>query len=406
MRDLIRRVVDSYKSLKLVGEDQGFVFFQGQDPDTKQPVAIKILPQLLGKDPQISAGFRSLSQTIRQLNHPNIASVRKVGEESGLPYVVTRAIEKGQPLAQKLDQPWAVDAAADLVMQVGHALEHAYKKGIVHGSLSPENVAVQENGKVMVTDFGLTELQNLLGLQLKETTSPFLAPEQSAGQPADARADVYALAALVYRMLAKRNPQVLRSQVVPPSQFNADIPPALDNVVVKALSANPADRYPDVKSFIAAFGAVSLAPRVQGRQPQRAELHCPQCGAEHQTGRFCRKCGGRLRGSGLNEPIQITTIDVGHVELGKGVKAHETIIAQPMPVATGELLDQFPTPPEVPRVDLSSIWPARDGQALMAMPEPPPMPVIDWAEIAPPMPKVPSIGDMGPPSEEDESGST
>jgi hypothetical protein len=169
----------------------------------------------------------------------------------------------------------------------------------------------------------------------------------------------------------------------------------MDNVVVKALSANPADRYPDVKSFIAAFGAVTLAPRVQRRQLQRGDRRCPQCGAEHQTGRFCRKCGGRLKEGSLDDPIQITTIDVGHVEVGKGVETRETFIARPMAVATGELLDQFPTAPEVPKADLSSMWPATDVQTLLAMPEPPPMPVIDWAEIAPPMPEVPSMEDMG-----------
>lgn len=188
---------------------------------------------------------------------------------------------------------------------------------------------------------------------------------------------------------------------MPPSQFNPDIPPAMDNVVVKALSANPADRYPDVKSFIAAFGAVTLAPRVQRRQLQRAALHCHQCGAEHQTGHFCRKCGSRLQESGLDEPIQITTIDVGHVEVGEGIEAHETIIARPMPVTTGELLDQFPEAPEVPRPDLSSMWSAGDVQALVAMPEPPPMPVIDWAEVSPSMPEVPSIEDLGIRSEQE-----
>jgi hypothetical protein len=179
----------------------------------------------------------------------------------------------------------------------------------------------------------------------------------------------------------------------------------MDNVLLKALSADPADRYPDVRSFLAAFGAVTVAPRVRSREPVHPDPRCPQCGTENQTGRFCRKCGARLQRSGLDEPIQITTINVGYVEMGEGVETHETVIAQPLAVATGELIDQFPEPPEVPRLDIASIWPTRDGQVLIAMPEPPPMPVIDWAEIAPAMPEVPTLGDVGAHAGQQESES-
>ena len=89
MRDLIRQIVDGYKGLKLEGQDEGYVVFTGKEADTRQAVAIKILPRLLGQDPQIGRQFDRLARTIRQLNHPNIASIRKVGEESGLPYIVT-----------------------------------------------------------------------------------------------------------------------------------------------------------------------------------------------------------------------------------------------------------------------------------------------------------------------------
>ncbi|MFC2037919.1 protein kinase [Chloroflexota bacterium] len=404
MRATIRRITAAYKSAKLEGQDEGYVLYSGQDPDSKLPVSIKILPRLLGSDPQIAARFRDLAQTIRQLNHPNIASVRKVGEESGLPYLITRTIEKGHSLAIRLDQPWAVDMAADVVMQAGQALEHAYKKGIVHGSLSPEKIVVEDNGRVMVTDFGLEELRNLLGAQVKEATSPYAAPERAAGEAADSRADVYSLAAILYSMLAKRDPQVVQGQVLPPSRFNPDVPPTMDAVVVKALAPDPADRYPNVRAFLAALGSVTLAPMVKKRPPAATHVHCPRCGAGAQTGRFCRRCGtplerqeaadrSALEHSKLDEPIQITKVEVGHVPVGRGVEVHKTIIAHPMSVATGDLSDQFPEPLEMPSLETSDLWPTMGDQPLTAMPEPPPMPVIDWAEIAPPMPEVPTIED-------------
>jgi hypothetical protein len=271
---------------------------------------------------------------------------------------------------------------------------------------------VQDNGKVLVTDFGLDELMNLVGSKVQEAGSPFLAPERVAGQTADAPADVYSLAAVLYSLLANRPPQVVKGEVLPPSRFNADVSEAMDQVVVKSLAPDPASRYPDVKTFLAALGAVSIVPGEEEELPVTPGGRCPRCGAENQSGRFCRKCGTRLgqparatpspplpARSGLDAPIQITRVEVGHVEVGKGVELGEVDITRPLQVATGELSAQFPEPAEIPRLDLQALWPSLGDEPLIAMPEPPAMPVIDWAEIAPPMPEVPTIEDI-PASEE------
>ena len=449
MRDMIRQIVSAYQSLKLEGQGDGYVLFVGKEPDNKQPVTIKVLARTLDRDPQITARFRTLSQTIRQLNHPNIAAIREVGEKGGLPYLVTRVIERAKPLTDRLNQPWAVDEAADLIMQVGQALEHAYNKGLVHGSLSPEGVIVQPDGRVTVGDFGLAQLLDLVGVQLKQSASPFAAPERAAGQAPDPRSDVYSLAAILYTLLAHRPPQMVQGEVLAPSRFNPEVPPAMDNLAVKALALDPAERYPDVKAFVAALGAVTIAPAVTKTKPAATGQRCPQCGTENQTGRFCRTCGTRLPevtptpgpataakaaapstaktaapstakkaaapstaraatpsktgredrepaarpSSKASEPIQITTINVGSVEVGRGIEIEQTVIATPMEVATGELAEMFPKPLTMPQVDMSGLAPAAD-QSLITMPEPPLMPVIDWADIAPPMPEVPTIEDI------------
>jgi hypothetical protein len=182
----------------------------------------------------------------------------------------------------------------------------------------------------------------------------------------------------------------------------------MDAVVLKALASDPEERYPDPRSFLAALGAVTLAPMVKPR-PAKVAANCPACGAERQAGRFCRKCGARLEQpeSILDEPIQVTKVEVGQVEVGKGVEIYQATIAQPMAVASGEVNELFPEALEMPVLDCSSLWPvmgeqgasaddqeaATDAPPLIAMPEPPSMPVIDWAEVAPPMPEVPVIGD-------------
>jgi serine/threonine protein kinase len=327
-----------------------------------------------------------------------------VGEKSGLPYVVTRVIERAEPLAAKLDQPWAVDTAADLAMQVGQALEHAYNKGVVHGLLSPENIVVEDNGQVRVADIGLGELMDLVGAQVKAAASPYLAPERVAGRLADTRADVYSLGAVLYSLLTKRAPQPVQGKVLPPSHFNPDAPETLDRVVLKALDPDPMNRYPDVKTFLAVLGAVTLVPPEEKAPPVTSKDRCHHCGAEDQTGKFCRNCGARLKEPKmispppraeemLEAPIQITTIEVGSIEIGQGIKVRPTVIARPMLVAADEQTELFPEPLPMPELDIEELWPIVDDEPLIAMPEPPPMPEIDWAEVAPPMPHVPVVQD-------------
>jgi hypothetical protein len=92
---------------------------------------------------------------------------------------------------------------------------------------------------------------------------------------------------------------------------------------------------------------------------------------------------------------------VGHVDVGAGVEQQETIIAQPMMVASEELSVEFPAPLEMPQMNLQDLWPTMGDEPLITMPKPPEMPVIDWAEVAPPIPEVPSIGDIPADSEAD-----
>ena len=416
MRDLIRQILQGYKSLKLESQEEGYVQFSGQDPDSRQPVSIKILPRLMGSDPQIAERFDDLSRAIRHLNHPNIAAVRKAGEEAGLPYIITRTLEKGHSLAAKLDQPWAVDTAADIVSQVGMALEHAYNKGVVHGGLTPDNVVVQDDGRVLVTDFGLDEMMDLVGVEAKKAASPFVAPERVVGGSADARADVYSLAAILYGMLTKREPQVVNGQLTPPSQFNPDVSQRMDDVVVRALAPNALDRYPDVRTFMTALGASTVVPSEKKMAEIESGVRCPSCGAGKQTGRFCRKCGTRLgqprtparpkapapsqlpfkesalEEALLDEPIQVTHVDVGRVRVGKGIEMGQTVIARPTAVASLDPEVEFPEPLTMPELDVQQ-WAAIEHEPAIAMPEPPEMPSIDWAEIAPPMPEAPVIED-------------
>jgi hypothetical protein len=96
----------------------------------------------------------------------------------------------------------------------------------------------------------------------------------------------------------------------------------------------------------------------------------------------------------LDEPIQVSKVEVKGFTVGKGVELTETVIAQPMSVASGELAGDFPEPLEMPKMDMQVLWPSLGDHPMIAMPDPPAMPVVDWAEVAPPMPEVPTIEDI------------
>jgi hypothetical protein len=184
----------------------------------------------------------------------------------------------------------------------------------------------------------------------------------------------------------------------------------MDKVVVRGLAPNPADRYPDVRTFLTALGASTVVPATEA-PAEASGQSCPNCGTEGQTGRFCRKCGYRLSKARpaaprppspkreltveetvLDEPIQITSVDVGRVHVGAGIVVGDTAIATHLEVASQDLDVEFPEPLDMPKLDVRS-WSVTDQELAIAMPEPPDMPVLDWAEVAPPMPQVPTIKD-------------
>ena len=413
MRDLINQIAQAYRSAKLESQDAGALLVRAQEPDTKRPVWIQIMRGLLPSDPKIAARFRSLAMAIRQLNHPNIAAIRDVGEKGGLPYVVVRALEKAQPLAAKLDQPWAVDAAADVVMQAGDALEHAYKKGVLHGSLSPDVLWVESNGQVQVTGLGVRQILELLQVKLQQADSPYLAPERRGGGPADARADVYSLAAILYSLLSRRTPVIIQGKVLPTSRFNPDVPAQMDGVIAKGLAQDPAERYSDVHAFVAALGTVPLVPAVSAALSAPAARTCPKCGTRNPTGRFCTKCGATLPPVSAATPVppegEAITVEkvaasavegappaaqpntVTTAETAVGPAGPGTAVRPPMGPVTTDTAPRFPEPLPMPEIDLEGVWARLAEQTRLCMPEPLEMPVLDWAEIAPPMPEIPAV---------------
>jgi beta-lactam-binding protein with PASTA domain/predicted Ser/Thr protein kinase len=256
---------DRYRIEARIGSGGMAEVYRGVDPVLNRTVAIKVLLPQFARDASFVERFRREAQAAARLNHPNIVSVYDTGADGDTQYIVMEFIE-GRTLAEFLDagrRPTPVQAA-EIAQKVCSALTAAHSQGVIHRDIKPGNIMVTREGTVKVMDFGIARITS--GVETAPQTSAvlgtasYLSPEQAQGGPLDARTDIYSLGTVLYEMLAGRPPFMGESPVavaykqvneapIPPSQINADIPPRLDAVVMRALSKNPANRYQTAKEF-------------------------------------------------------------------------------------------------------------------------------------------------------------
>lgn len=250
--------------------------FQAEHVRLKRPVAVKVMASHLSQDENAVARFTREAEIISQIHHPHVVQVLDFDTtEDGRLYLVMELL-KGRALDAVLarHRQLSVGAALRVALQAASALGAAHEAGIVHRDLKPANIFLIETGAdlfVKLLDFGISkraeaetrsEGRKLTGEFDILGTPEYMAPEQALGRTAavDARGDQYALAVILYEMLAGRVPftgddvmellqRVIRDVPVPPSQLRSEIPTALDHVIQKALSKSPADRYPTIGDF-------------------------------------------------------------------------------------------------------------------------------------------------------------
>lgn len=237
---------------------------RARDVRLGREVAVKILRQDLARDVQFQVRFRREALASASLNHPAIVAVFDTGEDQGpdgaTPFIVMEYVE-GQTLREilKRDGPLPIAQAVSVAAEICAALDFSHRNGIVHRDVKPGNVMVSSDGTVKVMDFGIARTVSDSSATMTSTaavigTAQYLSPEQARGESVDARSDVYSCGCLLYELVAGTPPftgdspvavayQHVREDPTPPSQLNPDVTPALDAVVIKAMSKNPANRY-------------------------------------------------------------------------------------------------------------------------------------------------------------------
>lgn len=260
---------------------------RGKDVRLSRDVAIKVLRADLARDPQFQLRFRREAQNAAALNHPAIVAVYDTGEANSeygpLPYIVMEYVD-GRTLRDivKTEGPMDEHRAMETMADVCAALDFSHRAGIIHRDVKPANVMITSTGAVKVMDFGiaraLSDGQGVTQTAAVVGTAQYLSPEQARGEAVDARSDVYAAGTVLYELITGEPPftgdspvavayQHVREDPAPPSRHNPKLSSALDAVVLKSMSKNPANRYQSAAEMRAELvrvlsGQRPLAPMV------------------------------------------------------------------------------------------------------------------------------------------------
>jgi serine/threonine-protein kinase len=276
-------IADRYRIERELGVGGMATVYLAEDVRHGRQVALKLLkPELAA----VLGGERFLREIhiAASLSHPHILPLYDSGEADGLLYYVMPYVA-GESLRQCLERQtqFAIDEAIEITRQVAAALDYAHRQGVVHRDIKPENILLQE-GQAVVADFGIARaLREAGGERLTETglslgTPQYMSPEQASGvQELDGRTDIYALAAVLYEMLAGEPPftgptgqAVIARQLVDPvpslRTVRPTVPEQLERAIEKALAKVPADRYSTAGAFVEAAGAAAEIEIVPTRE--------------------------------------------------------------------------------------------------------------------------------------------
>ena len=266
---LVGQLLDgSYEILRVIGEGgMGRVYEARHTRLHTKRFAVKLLHHEFARQPEVVTRFQREAEAASVLTHPNVVGVYDVNTSAdGRPYIVAELLQ-GEELGSYLDRLGRLPSteAVHIARQVCHALRAAHESGIVHRDVKPENVFLAHpNATVKVLDFGISKVAEFSdGLTKTGTvmgTPDYMAPEQARGDRVDARADIYAVGAILYRALTGRKPfegsdpmailtSVLTQEPVRPSTLEPSIPLSLELIVQRTMAKVPSERFATMEAL-------------------------------------------------------------------------------------------------------------------------------------------------------------
>ena len=280
-----------YRIIRSLGAGGMANVYLAHDMVLDRDVSVKLLRLDLRDDPSTKRRFHREAMAATQLNDPHIVGIYDVDEDHGLQYMVMQYV-KGTDLKAyiKKHYPIPLPQVIDIMEQVLSAVATAHAHGIIHRDLKPQNILIDENKNVKITDFGiavavsqdsLTQTNTLMG------SVHYLSPEQARGSIATKQSDIYSLGIILFELLTGKVPfegetavsialKHFREEIPSVREQNKEIPQALENVIIKATAKEPAERYSSVDEMAADLKTVldpqrANEPRLKIQQDDNGE---------------------------------------------------------------------------------------------------------------------------------------
>ncbi len=256
-------IADRYEIQDPIGRGGMATIFRAVDLRMGRIVAVKILREMYSTDPKFVTRFQREARAASALQHPNIVQVFDYGQSKESYFIVMEYVD-GMDLRRYLKKRSILenDRAVEIAHDVALGLGAAHRRGIVHRDVKPQNIMLNDDGLVKLTDFGIAsmykdaESERLTTTGMTLGTVQYYAPEQAQGEIVKPAADIYALGIVMYEMLTGRTPfegdtpvavamKHIQEAPEPPSRYNPRVTPALERIILRCMEKDPRDRYRD-----------------------------------------------------------------------------------------------------------------------------------------------------------------
>lgn len=253
---MIGRTIAHYRIFEALGQGGMGVVYKAEDTRLLRTVALKFLPESLRTDPNARTQFLREARAASRLKHPNVLTIYTVEESEAGDFIAMEYAEGGTLRARV--GALSIPEACEYLGQAAEALQAAHERGIIHRDIKPDNLLIDAEGRLRISDFGLARLvsdvSSATHADVAVGTAHYMSPEQVTGNPIDGRSDIFALGVTFFELLSGRRPfegdyimSVLYAIANEPaprlSEFDPSIPAELDAIIARCLAKSPSERF-------------------------------------------------------------------------------------------------------------------------------------------------------------------
>src|SRR5437867_8472568 len=287
-----------YEILEILGQGAMGAVYKAKDRELDRFVAIKVIQPELMNTPAILKRFKQELILARQVTHRNVVRIFDIGETDGMKFITMEYVDGGD-LKSAIIERGKMPAAeiVGIVRQICYALDAAHTEGVVHRDLKPQNIMIDQTGRVVVMDFGIAHSKDLPGITMTGAllgTPDYMSPEQAKGEKTDARGDIFAVGIIFYEMLVGKVPfradtvletmyKRTRESATPPVELDHSIPFQANHVVIRCLETAPENRYQNVREILQDLEAFDPAKKVSTIQRARSRKARRSVSAERDS---------------------------------------------------------------------------------------------------------------------------